>query len=172
MRGYIGRVARQRAPRCCAFLNLSRYSPLSRFPFRSFWHSKFEKCHSPEYFSVCICSEDTAKFAVAFGGQPFRFCWVRRVWVACRDGPRGGTSGGAGSGGESLPVSVKISAEICRPLATPPRAFNFYSCTCVSKVIAHASISYFFKCIVISKLCIALVFETVDRSNLVPPRGN
>lgn len=48
------------------------------------------------------------KFPVAFGGQPLRFCCVRKVCVACKDGPRGGTSGGAGSGGESLPVSGNI----------------------------------------------------------------
>ena len=47
------------------------------------------------------------KLPDAFGGQPFRFCCVRKVCVACKDGPRGGTSGGAGSGGESLPVSKK-----------------------------------------------------------------
>lgn len=82
------------------------------------WRIKheIETCHDatdiylPEYFSVCIWSVGTAKFPVAFGGHPFRFCCVRRVWVACKDGPRGGTSGGAGSGGESLPVSAKSRA--------------------------------------------------------------
>lgn len=67
----------------------------------------------PEYFSVCICSVGTAKFPAAFGGQPFRFCCARRVWVACKEGPRGGTSGGAGSGGESLPVSEMNRDRIC-----------------------------------------------------------
>lgn len=62
-------------------------------------------CYLPEYVSVAIWSLGTVKLPDAFGGQPFRFCCVRKVCVACKDGPRGGTSGGAGSGGESLPVS-------------------------------------------------------------------
>lgn len=52
-----------------------------------------------------MCSLGTVKLPDAFGGQPFRFCCVRKVCVACKDGPRGGISGGAGSGGESLPLS-------------------------------------------------------------------
>lgn len=68
-------------------------------------------CYLPVYDSDWTSSDAGLNVPplVLFAGAPLRICWTARiVWVASKDGPRGGTSGGAGSGGESRPLSDKI----------------------------------------------------------------